>query len=291
MPEFISVQTPEGKEISLFKADNVIAFESGDVDLVTQSEQIVADFLEGKVPPTDHGKLLTVFNGTVGSGKTEAAHDRYAGLDSSEQGSTVFIAYDEYGALHSIHDYRNGLAALKDKYGHETGAIPLDERLALKEKYKDQTHYIFYRLQQEAIKRGLNVMIDMTLAGPHNVSALQPYLNAGYEIALESYVSGRDNAMRRVDARDRPLPEDEKAKYGAWFESAHQLIDAGFDMRIHWNHVNGLPSMDAISFCDTKFHDLGEGYFDMSETLQKQGGEGQAFIEMLEGKFPELVGE
>ena len=242
---------------------------------------LVDVFTAGKVRAAKEDRLLVIFNGTVGAGKTRAMNHYFHDLGPEEKSQTVYCAYDEHGLLFAMKKYRDEIKALRRKHN---GKLPHKERMEIRDKYQLDTQYGFALVQQKAIEQGNSLFIDMTMQSKHALSALEPYKKDGRKIILESYISPREIAKERVNRRIRSLwPDEFDKKYDGWFGNFANLVDNGLAIHLHHNPEDGKPPLLVASFNNGAAMDINnEHYTRMVEDLQKQKGQTQIFLKKIE---------
>ena len=179
-----------------------------------QADRIINSFFEGKTPPPA-GEQLTaeILLGAPGSGKSIHARERYEGLSEEERAQTIFVSYDETGAIFAIDEYLNGLKEQVEDFTDEHSPVSdesLKVRTELWDDYRQFSQYIRNGILKRALSEGYNVMIDTTSSSLGSVKLAENVLQPlGYEISVVGTYAPFDVAVERLHSRVRPASDEE----------------------------------------------------------------------------------
>lgn len=176
--------------------------------------QLVDSFFAGKKPPAaEEPKHAEILLGAPGSGKSFSAQAYYNALPKTEKASTLYISYDEGGALFAIHDYQKALKTHIPDFEDEH--TPVDEetlgiRTALSESYRPFSQYVRSLILRRALKDGYNVIIDTTSSSRRTLHLVDRLRELEYDrIDVTGTYAPFDISMQRLHQRVRPATNKE----------------------------------------------------------------------------------
>ncbi len=177
--------------------------------------RITNKFFEGKAPPAaDEKKTAEILLGAPGSGKSYGAREAYNALSDEERHKTIFVSYDELGAIFAIDDYVQGLKDNVPDYTDEHAPVSdetLDVRTELWDDYRQFSQRVRNMILKRALDEGYNLVIDTTSSSVGSVKLIDNALKPlGYdEINVTGTFAPFDVGVERLHGRVRPASNEE----------------------------------------------------------------------------------
>lgn len=233
-------------------------------------EAIVDSFFvdgEKKSPPANRGDAtVKILLGAPGSGKSYNAAEDYFALDDQTKSQTVYVSYDETGAIYAIPEFRKDMEDLLGDFD-EHGEIDFEalspEQYSDVEgvwtKYRALSQHIRSKILKRAAAEGFNLVIDTTSSSPGSLKMIEAITKAGYKkenIEVEGTYAPIEISRSRVEKRPRKasylelitkrIGDPEEGK-GA-INMLKPLISAVGKLTYRYNPDNENPPQEAFVF-------------------------------------------
>ena len=175
-------------------------------------------FVDGqrpKRPPTNRADAtVKMLHGAVGSGKSFNAAEDYKNLPSELKSRTIYVSYDETGAIYEIPGFKEEIAEIIggdfEQHGEINFSTLSSEQYAAVEavwtKYQALSQHIRSRILQRAVAEGYNLIIDSTSSSSSAVTMIENLQKIGYDqsnIEVESTYAPIDISRSRMEKRPR----------------------------------------------------------------------------------------
>lgn len=229
-------------------------------------EKLADSFFNDKTAPAKNEKKnAEILLGAVGSGKTYNAIARYNALDEETKSNTIYVSYDEEGAIFAIDDYQNELRENVPDYVDEQTPVS-DESLPFRTQNWDDFRPFSQRIRNQVLKRaldeGYNLIIDTTSSGIGSVKLIENVLKPlGYDnIKVTGTFAPLGKSVERAHNRVRPASDDEiitkrigdpEKNQGA-LNMLKPLIEAADRFEYYYNPENNNAPRLAFTHTDGK---------------------------------------
>ena len=200
----IIAKIPEEGSLRIPDENDFIQFAASDL------EAKVDRFFEGKTPPKPKDQKATILMGPQGSGKSFFARADYFSLPADEFTNTIYVSYDETGALFEIPGYVHELQKIVPDFNPEYPHQPVSKdtlaiRKALWEKFRPFSQKIREHVLKRALKEGYSIIVDTTSSSPGTEKLIDTLNALGIkDITIKAMFAPWNISMDRVDTRARP---------------------------------------------------------------------------------------
>lgn len=212
-------------------------------------DKIVDNFFKNKKPPSHRNSAkIKILLGAPGSGKSFNAAEDYARLKPYASLTTIYVSYDETGAIYAIPGFKEEICAILgiddfDEHGELT--IPADKYSAVEDvwkKYRPLSQHIRTQILRRAVAEGYNMVIDTTSSSPGTIHMVASFLEAGYakhNISIEGTYAPFLTSKARVENRPRKASYLELVtkRIGA-MNMLPILVDEGHELTYYYNPNN-----------------------------------------------------
>lgn len=265
-----------------------------------------------KQPPENKDNaIVKILLGAPGSGKSYNAAQDYFTLPEEERRKTIYVSYDETGAIYAIPGFKEKMQSLigypfKEHDQIDTSVIS-DERYAEIENVWAQHRALSQHIRAEILKRaaaqGFNMIIDTTSSSPGTLKMIDAIRKAGYHhnnIEIEGTFAPMEEARDRVEKRPRKASYlelitkrigDPKANKGA-LNMIAPLIKAAGKLTYRYNPDNKNPPQKAFIFENgvlTKSHPK------IIQKILSDSNQDEAYLKqlipMIKKNFPDFAKE
>ncbi|MGH1404239.1 MAG: hypothetical protein ACRBDL_08335 [Alphaproteobacteria bacterium] len=256
------------------------------------AQRIVEGFFQGKIHP-DEGdqKTARILLGAPGSGKSYNARKDYNALGEEERNKTIFVSYDELGAIFAIDDYVQGLKDHVPDYTDEHAPVD-DTTLGIRTELWDDYRLFSQRARNMILKRalsdGYNVMIDTTSSSMGSVKLIENVLKPlGYRIHTKGTFAPFHVGVDRLHTRVRPASNEEAVtkrvgdpdKNSGALNMILPMIKASDDFEYDYNPSNEEAPRLAFAYQDGMLDYCDEAVIDqMIDDLDHEVDQVIAFI-------------
>ena len=127
-----------------------------------EANNIIDSFFKGKTPPAVENQNATILLGGPGSGKSYLAASIYDTRDDKE--NTIYVSYDETGAIFAIPGYQRNLKALLGLVSeHKPISEPnasqtLEARTEIWDNYRKFSQHIRNGVLKRALREGFSII-------------------------------------------------------------------------------------------------------------------------------------
>ena len=226
-----------------------------------QADTIIDKFFEGKVPPpSDAVKKAEVLLGATGSGKSYEAGLRYEEMDEEQREGTIFVSYDENGAIFAIDEYvkdlQDNVPDFEDEHIPVDGET-LDVRTELWDDYRQFSQYVRTGILKRALSENYNLVVDTTSSSMGTTYLIKALRDLDYkQIKVTGTFSPFPIAVKRLRDRVRPTSNEEivnkrigdPSKNLGALNMIEPLMQAADIFEYRYNPNNNEPSKVAFSF-------------------------------------------
>ena len=175
----------------------------------SEIDRIINSFFEGKAPPAKKNQKAKILLGGPGAGKTCNAIAQYDALCETEKDHTIFVSYDERGAIFALPDY---IEDLKTALGvDEIDPLkPIDEKFTpilteLWDDYRPVSQYIRSQILKRSVREGYSMHIDTTSSSPGTLKMLDTLFTSGVtQIDVDGSFAPFGISIARLRTRLRP---------------------------------------------------------------------------------------
>jgi|GEM_PF-3838074 len=270
-------------------------------------DSFFVDEINGKIspkspPPNRDEAQVKILLGAPGSGKSYNAAEDYFALNRTVQSKTVYVSYDETGAIYAIPEFVKEMKEILgndfDEHGHiDFDALEPEEYQAIEgiwTKYRALSQHIRSEILNRAAADGFNLIIDTTSSSPGSLKMIKAFKGAGYKkenIEIEGTYAPWDMSRSRVETRPRKAsylelltkrvgnPEDNK---GA-LNMIRPLIEAAGTFTYRYNPDNQNAPQVAFAYKDGE---LAEANLDVIDQMQQSC---EHDVLRMIGFLPEIV--
>lgn len=227
------------------------------------ANELVNTFFTGKKPPAagtpKHAEILL---GAPGAGKSFFAQSTYNALPKAKKENTIFVSYDEGGALFATHDYTRALQKNVPDFKDEHTPVDtntLGTRTHLWESYRPFSQFVRSLVLKRALNEGYNLIIDTTSSGNGTLRLIDRLRELEYgRIDVTGTYAPFDVSLKRLHRRVRPASDEEAITKRIGDPDKNQgamnmilpLIEAADGLEYYYNPSNRIPRELAFAYED-----------------------------------------
>ncbi|MEZ5815268.1 MAG: hypothetical protein R3E13_11220 [Alphaproteobacteria bacterium] len=231
-------------------------------------DKIVNSFFEGKTPPKNRtGAHVKILLGAPGAGKSYNAAKNYDAMEETTKSQTIYVSYDENGAIYAIPGFKEKLTEL---LGHDfdqhdqidTSKISPEQYNAIEavwSAYRPLSQYIRSKILKRAAAEGYSMIIDTTSSSPGTLKMIEALNQADYgksQIEIEGTYAPMEISRQRIEKRPRKASYlelvtkrmDDPAKNSGAVNMITPLIKAVGTFTYRFNPDNENPPRPAFTF-------------------------------------------
>ncbi len=230
--------------------------------------KIVQSFFHEKTPPHERSAAtVKILLGAPGAGKSYNAAKDYDALDETTKNQTIYVSYDENGAIYQIPGFKEELVKILGRDFQQHEEIDPDSLTAEKysqieavwEKYRPLSQHIRAQILKQAAAEGYSMVIDTTSSSPGTLKMIDALKTAGYfkeQIEIEGTYAPIEISRSRIERRARKASYLElitkrigdPAKHNGALNMIEPLIKAVGKFTYRYNPDNQNPPREAFVF-------------------------------------------
>lgn len=178
-----------------------------------EADAIIDTFFEGKTPPTAEDQIAIILLGGPGSGKSFVAREQHENLHEAYKAETIYVSYDETGAIFAIPDYKDALVKILGDHFDEHEPIDSDLHEDLKahwDNYRKFSQYIRTGILERALEEGFSVTIDTTSSSQGVLKMIDLLRELKVpSVEVQATYAPFDASIDRLHHRIRPASDEE----------------------------------------------------------------------------------